>query len=178
MATIASAVALTVVLATRSEILFGLAAAACLFFTSFVWGSSVQAARRRLYPPLTHLTRRQYAETWDSLAASQQDAYAAAAGQYDEHGLRTSANSTIANILELASVTDRDEVLEIGCGVGRIGRELASHCCTWTGADRSVKMLGHAADRLSELRNVRLVLLQADGLKEFEANSFDVVSRT
>jgi ubiquinone/menaquinone biosynthesis C-methylase UbiE len=136
----------------------------------------MQAARRRLFPPLTHLHRRQYAAAWDSLAGSREEACAAVAGsKKDEAEFRGSANSTVQNLLELAHIRGSDEVLEIGCGVGRIGRELAPHCFTWAGADISVNMLGHASARLRGIGNVSLVRLHSVGLSEFEDSSFDVV---
>jgi len=155
-----------------------LAAITSLFFSSYVWGYATQALTHRLYPPLTDLRRRQYAQAWDLLASSREEAYAAASGQRDEAGLRHSAGNTIRNLVDLVSVNETDDVLEIGCGVGRIGRELAPFCSTWTGADTSSNMLAYASDRLGSSGNVRLVQLHAVGLPEFEASSFDVVYMT
>jgi len=149
-----------------------------LFFSSYVWGYATQALTHRLYPPLTDLRRRQYAQAWDLLASSREEAYAAASGQRDEAGLRHSAGNAVRNLVDLVSVNQKDDVLEIGCGVGRIGRELAPFCSTWTGADTSSNMLGYASDRLGSIGNVRLVQLHAVGLPEFEASSFDVVYMT
>jgi len=152
------------------------AAAALLALTSFTWGYWKQAVRRRLFPPLAHLRRRQYAATWDQLAANYKDACVAAAGPAkNEEEFRASAASTIRNLLELAQVRATDKVLEVGCGVGRIGEALAPHCSKWTGADTSVKMLSHASNRLRELDNVQLVRLRRAGLSEFDNCSFDVV---
>lgn len=152
------------------------AAGATVAVTSFVWGYWTQAVRRRLFPPLTHLHRRQYAATWDLLAGSREEACAAVAGsKKDEAEFRASAASTILNLLELACIRRSDQVLEVGCGVGRIGHEIATHCFAWTGADISANMLGHASIRLRGLRNVNLVRLHSVGLSEFEDNSFDVV---
>lgn len=152
-----------------------LAAAAWAGF-SFVWGFWVRASRSRRFPPLSHLHRRQYAATWDSLTGSREDAYSAAAGhKKDEAEFRRSGAHTVQNLLELAPVQLGDEVLEVGCGVARIGRELAHSCATWTGADISANMLSHAASRLEGLPNVRLVQLHAVGLSEFASSSFDVV---
>ena len=82
---------------------------------------------------------------------------------------------TVRNVLELARIGAEDEVLEIGCGVGRIGLDLARHCRHWTGVDISSNMLRFAADRLRGLENIRLVHLQRVGLAEFPDASFDVV---
>lgn len=134
---------------------------------------------RRLFPPLNHLQRRQYAAVWDQLASSKEEACAAAGGRKkDEAEFRSSGSTAVQNILELASIQANDEVLEVGCGVGRIGEAVAAHCSTWTGADISKNMLTHAAERLREIRNVRFVHLPRVDLSPFEGNSFDVVYLT
>lgn len=151
-------------------------AAVALASSSFVWGFWARASRIRRFPPLSHLHRRQYAATWDALTGSREDAYSAAAGhKKDEAEFRQSAAKTVQNLLELASVGPDDQVLEVGCGVARIGRELAPCCATWTGADISENMLAQAASRLEGLPNVRLVHLLAVDLSKFESSSFDVV---
>ena len=151
-------------------------AAAAFAGSSFVWGFWARTSRTRRFPPLSHLHRRQYAATWDSLTGSREEAYSAAAGhKKDEAEFRQSAFKTVQNLIELAPVRPDDQVLEVGCGVARIGRELAPCCATWTGADISANMLSHAAPRLEGLPNVRLVQLHAVDLSEFEDSSFDVV---
>lgn len=155
---------------------YKLLAVAALASSSFAWGFWVRAARSRRFPPLSHLHRRQYAATWDALTGSREEAYSAAAGHHkDEAEFRHSAAGTVQNLLELAPVRPGDQVLEVGCGVARIGLELACCCATWTGADISANMLAQAACRLEGLSNVRLVQLHAVELSEFENSSFDVV---
>jgi len=166
-ATLASGLALTVALVTHARLLLELGAAAALLFTSYAWGYSARALRHILWPPLTHLARRQYAEVWDSLGVSPREAIAATAGGRSEEDVH--------NLLELVSVGAQDEVLEIGCGVGRLGLALAPRCRLWTGADISTKILTQAANRLLGVSNVRLVHLRDVGLKEFSDNSFDVI---
>jgi SAM-dependent methyltransferase len=153
-------------------------AAVALMLSSYVWGYSARALQRVDWPSLAHLPRRRYAAVWDALAASPWKARAATCGKYVESEVRRSAAEPINNLLELAAVNSRDEVLEIGCGVGRIGRELASHCRAWTGADISRNMLACASERLRGLSNIRLVRLQGNGLDEFPSGSFDVVYST
>ncbi|HET6179063.1 MAG TPA: class I SAM-dependent methyltransferase [Candidatus Sulfotelmatobacter sp.] len=175
-ASVGSGVAVVIAQATDLGLPFTLAAAGFLAITSFVWGYWTQVRHGRLFPPLTHLHRRQYAATWDLLAGSLEEACASAGRSVkDEGNFRASAASTIKNLLELAQIRQSDHVLEIGCGVGRIGRELAPHCHTWTGADISINMLGHASARLQGIPNFRLIQLHGEGLAEIESNSFDVV---
>jgi ubiquinone/menaquinone biosynthesis C-methylase UbiE len=161
----------------KTEPVILLSAGIALFF-SYAWGYSDRAFRQNFSPALTHLRRKQYAEVWDSLAATRELACGAASGELEETQLRSSVQNCLRNLLELARISRRDEVLEIGCGVGRVGRELAQHCKSWTGSDVSVRMLAYAEERLKGIDNVRLVPLRRGGLSEFKENSFDVVFAT
>jgi ubiquinone/menaquinone biosynthesis C-methylase UbiE len=84
----------------------------------------------------------------------------------------------VKNLTELAEIRPQDDILEFGCGVARIGLEIAPRCRTWTGVDISTNMLACAAERLQGVSNVRLVKLNQVGLDEFDDNSFDLVYST
>ena len=109
--------------------------AAFLLRTSYLWGYATRALSRMDWPVLPHLQRRQYAEVWNSLASSPREARAATSGEPEESGLRRSAAAVHDRLTELAGIHWEDDILEIGCGVGRIGFGLAPHCRSWTGAD-------------------------------------------
>jgi ubiquinone/menaquinone biosynthesis C-methylase UbiE len=157
-------------------ILFACLALACLFF---VCGYLKHASREtENWPPLSQWKRHEYANVWDSLAGSMNDAAVAAAGESGEVRLSKSAAESVTNLLDLAVLSENDDVLEIGCGVGRIGKEIAPRCRSWTGADISANMLAHAAERLQNQKNIRLVHLKSIGLAEFAADSFNVVYAT
>ena len=172
--TLASAVGFTLALLLHRGALAALGAA-FLLLTSYVWGYATRALSRMDWPVLRHLQRRQYAEVWNSLASSPREARAATSGEQEESGLRRSAAAVHDRLTELSGVHREDDILEIGCGVGRIGFGLAARCRSWTGADISPNMLAVAADRLRCLSNVRLVQLHGVGLHELVPNSFDLV---
>lgn len=153
-------------------------AATLLAIGWYVWGYSSRAMKYVRAPQLTQYQRKQYAEVWDAMAATPKQARWAAAGEMEESALRRSAGRAVGNILDLVKVGEHDEVLEIGCGVGRIGRELAPQCSFWTGTDISGNMLSVARERLAELKNVRFEKLDRVSLDKFEANSFDLVYST
>jgi ubiquinone/menaquinone biosynthesis C-methylase UbiE len=155
-----------------------LLAGGALLLCSSAWGYSARALQQPFSPSLTHLKRREYEQVWNSLSANRELAGLAAAGEREEEGLRRSVQSAVENLLELARISRSDEVLEIGCGIGRVGRELAPHCKSWTGSDVSRNMLGYALERLHGISNVRFVLLGRGNLSEFESQSFDVVFAT
>ena len=71
--------------------------------------------------------------------------------------------------------TKSDIVLEIGCGIGRIGKELAPRCKKWIGCDISGNMLEHAQKRLSHLKNIELIELPECNLAPISGSSIDVV---
>ncbi len=158
--------------------LWVLGACLALIFASYGWGYAVRAFRVINYPSLLNLPRRQYSDVWDALAASPSLARTAACGHEDERTLRSSAEIPVKNLIELADVRPQDDILEFGCGVARIGLELAPRCRTWTGADVSANMLATAAERLRGTNNTRLVKLQRIGLDQLESNSFDLTYST
>ncbi len=174
-ATAASAVALALAIVFRLDSVLILNAAACLAIAAFIWGYSARVYRVQPWPALAHLNRRQYAETWNALASSERTARAAVAGKAWEWEIRESAAKPIRNLVELVSISAQDDVLEIACGIGRIGLELAPRCRSWTGADISANMLGYAAQRLQGVGNVRLHQLDGKGVSGLSDSSFDVV---
>jgi ubiquinone/menaquinone biosynthesis C-methylase UbiE len=145
---------------------------------SFACGYAFRAFQQPFSPSLPHLKRHQYEQVWNSLAASRELAGLAAAGERGEEDLRRSVQSAVQNLVELARISQSDDVLEIGCGIGRVGRELAAHCKTWTGCDISRNMLGYARERFEGVGNVRFVLLGRGNLSVLESQSFDVVFAT
>ena len=145
---------------------------------SYAWGYSERAFRLDFTPALKHLKRRQYAEVWDALATDRELASVSACGEREETEVRSSVQDCLRSLLELARISKTDEVLEIGCGVGRVGRELAAHCKSWTGCDVSANMLSFAKERLRGILNTRLIALRGVGLSEFKTASFDVVFAT
>ncbi len=149
-----------------------------LLLATYVWGYWTRALAVIQYPALLNLRRRQYDQVWDALAASSELARAAACGHVDESELRRSAQIPVRNLMELAGVSSNDDILEFGCGVARIGLELAPRCRSWTGADLSAKMLATAAERLQGVANTRLVKLQQVGLDQLGSDSFDLVYST
>jgi ubiquinone/menaquinone biosynthesis C-methylase UbiE len=170
------AVATGVLLRLNRTIL--IAEAVVLALSYFAWGYSSRAREEVLWKPLACFQRRQYAEVWDELAGTLRDASVTATGTAEEPSLRYSAAHCVHNLLSIAGVRPDDSVLEIGCGVGRIGRELCLHCRDWTGADISARMLAFAAQRLRGINNARLVQLREVGLSEFADASFNVVYAT
>ncbi len=119
--------------------------------------------------------RSNYKETWTALAQTTDDAANAVAGYVDEAELDVTARHTVDVLREYIGINPTDDILEIGCGIGRVGKVLAPQCASWTGADISAGMIEIARRRTSELPNVRFEELFSVGLSGLDDDSFDVV---
>ena len=69
--------------------------------------------------------RGDYKSVWNSLSGSKQDAYLVVSGYTDEDKFHADAEDTIDVLRETVGIHPEDTVLEIGCGVGRVGRVLS-----------------------------------------------------
>jgi ubiquinone/menaquinone biosynthesis C-methylase UbiE len=124
------------------------------------------------------MPRSDYKRTWQHLSESENDAKMFVASTTDEATFTRSAEYTRALLERFVGVLPSDVVLEIGCGVGRVGAEVAPRVKEWIGTDISGNMLGHAARRLAHLPNVRFVELSDVSLSEIPTESVDVVYST
>jgi ubiquinone/menaquinone biosynthesis C-methylase UbiE len=120
-------------------------------------------------------TRTAYAQVWDQVSQTAAAARIAVCGTDDGQEWARSGEATAGDVRTLAAVTPADDVLEIGCGAGRVGRFLAPHCRHWTGADVSPNMLRFAAEALADLPNVSTVQLNGYDLAGVADRSLDVV---
>jgi ubiquinone/menaquinone biosynthesis C-methylase UbiE len=121
--------------------------------------------------------RHAYQETWDAVASNLNDARFSVAGTNDEGDLDRSGESTATDVQRETNVTTNDRVLEIGCGVGRVGVKLASRCREWVGSDVSEHMLRHTEAALAKVnaKNGRVFHLNGIDLDGLADASFDVV---
>jgi len=121
-------------------------------------------------------TRKNYRETWNKLSISREAALMHVAGYTDEARIsyETEVNS-ISLLRNSIGIRPEDTVLEIGCGVGRVGKVLAPQVRRWIGCDVSDNMLLHAADRLKGLSNVELVRVSGTDLAPIPDASVDSV---
>jgi cyclopropane fatty-acyl-phospholipid synthase-like methyltransferase len=85
-----------------------------------------------------------YKEHWNRRARTPEDAVAAVDGSTSEDVLQHTGRWAAEQVRKALDVQPDDRVLELGCGVGRIGRELSPHCGAWVGTDISENMIEHA----------------------------------
>jgi len=119
--------------------------------------------------------RADYKATWEAVAVDLDSAKVSVAGYTDEEKYEQTAAATVHVLEQTVGIRPDDEILEIGCGVGRVGKALAPRCKRWVGTDVSANMLRHARERLSGLDNVELVELNGWDLAPIPSSSLDVV---
>ena len=121
------------------------------------------------------LERSDYKAVWTNLSETVAGAKMHVIGTDREEDLVVSGAQTYEWLRKTVGIRPEDVVLEIGCGVGRVGKELAPHCRRWIGCDVSPHMLRFAAERLSGLSNVELKEINGYNLQTIPSDSIDVV---
>jgi SAM-dependent methyltransferase len=119
--------------------------------------------------------RSEYKKVWSALSTTGDQAKLHVIGVTDEDALRATGEETLRFLQESVGIRKDDVVLEIGCGIGRVGRVVAPLCRKWIGCDVASNMLSLAAERLQNLPNVELKEISGYDLKGVEDASADVV---
>jgi ubiquinone/menaquinone biosynthesis C-methylase UbiE len=122
--------------------------------------------------------RGDYKTVWNSLSSSKEEAFRYVAGYTDENQFHADAEDTVDILRDTVGVQAADVFLEIGCGVGRVGRVLSPFVKEWIGCDVSANMLRLAGRRLLGLENTRLIEISGYDLKPIPDASVDVVYTT
>lgn len=114
-----------------------------------------------------------YKDCWNDRSKSQEAAISAVDGSTDETIVQHTGRWAAQQVKTALDIQPQDQVLELGCGVGRIGRELAPFCRQWTGVDISENMIRHATARLAGQPNVSFHQLTRTSLDMLPDNSID-----
>jgi SAM-dependent methyltransferase len=90
--------------------------------------------------------------------------------------LLDAATHEVVELLDRLGVLKPERhVLEIGCGIGRFQQALAGRVAASTGIDIAAGMIEVAKRRCAGLANVTLLVTSGRDLRDFPAESFDVV---
>mgnify|MGYP005851710005 CR=1 FL=1 len=117
-----------------------------------------------------------YRDTWNQLSETMESALIHVAGYTDEARIAEETNkNTLSLLRNTIGIRAEDTMLEIGCGVGRIGSALALLVHKWIGCDVSDNMLKHAATRLAGFSNVELVRVSGNDLQPIPDARVDAV---
>jgi len=98
-----------------------------------------------------------YKTVWTNLSDTPTQAKMVIAGSEDEESFSRGGRLDADFLREKVAINPTDTVLEIGCGVGRVGAHLAPDCRLWIGCDVSPNMLKFARERLAAVPNLDLV---------------------
>jgi SAM-dependent methyltransferase len=122
-----------------------------------------------------HATRSEYKKVWSALSTTHDQAKLHVIGVTGEDALRATGEQTLGFLQESVGIRKDDVVLEIGCGIGRVGRVVAPLCRKWIGCDVASNMLSLTAERLQDLPNVELKEISGYDLRGVADASADVV---
>lgn len=125
-----------------------------------------------------------YRAWWNRFAGSTEEAISAVYGALDERdfedrGIHGDANTLgAAQLVEIAGLDQRSRVLEIGCGIARVGRALAPHVGEWHGIDVSPSLLQLARARTADRGNMTFHETLGSALAGIDDESMDFVYAT
>lgn len=101
---------------------------------------------------------------WDYIGRDEADAYRMMDGSSCEEELCERGGRMADVLVRALNIRPDHRVLEVGCGVARLGREVAPHCRHYQGVDISRRLLDRARIRTSHLPNIELTHLPGPGL--------------
>lgn len=121
-----------------------------------------------------------YEEFWDGMARTAEGAYMGVAGKpFGEPATEESVDRqgalTSQVIIKELDLSEKDVVLEVGVGVGRLAKAIAPLVREYHGMDISANMIGHARRRCAALDNVFLYHAPTNDLNVFPVSKFDAV---
>lgn len=119
--------------------------------------------------------RSEYKKVWSALSATEDQAKLHVIGATDEEAFQATGDETLKFLQDSVGIRKEDVVLEIGCGVGRVGKVVAPLCRKWIGCDVASNMLALTAKRLKDFSNVELVEISGYNLSGVADASVDVV---
>lgn len=119
--------------------------------------------------------RSDYKKTWESLTKDFKSAQHYVAGHNDPAEFSRSADITLGVLRSTIGINPNDIILEIGCGVGRVGKVLSPLVQKWIGTDISSGMISQAGFYLKEEKNIELVTLEKPNLSQIADQSVDAV---
>jgi ubiquinone/menaquinone biosynthesis C-methylase UbiE len=119
--------------------------------------------------------RSEYKKVWSALSTTEEQAKLHVIGVTEEAALQATGEETLRFLQDSVGIGKEDVVLEIGCGIGRVGKVVAPLCRKWIGCDVASNMLSLTAQRLTGLSNVELVEISGYDLSGVADASVDVV---
>lgn len=117
---------------------------------------------------------RKYRDFWCSVSEKYDEAVLTTYGAPEE-GMQENSEWVAKYIAQSLQLDQEKEILEVGCGIGRLAYFLAPLVKRYNGADVSPNMLQFAKERMADADNCTFHELHFSDLREFEDNRFDAV---
>jgi SAM-dependent methyltransferase len=122
------------------------------FIQGRYWRHPVRAAR--IFMAETARKNRGYKQAWEAVGKDAGWTFTMMNGSPNEATLQRTGSEMATRLVDALAIEPTMRVLELGCGVGRVGRELAPRVGQWYGADISSSILKIARRRTAHLANV------------------------
>ena len=119
--------------------------------------------------------RSEYKKVWSALSTTEEQAKLHVIGVTEEAAFESTGEQTLGFLQDSVGIGKEDVVLEIGCGIGRVGKVVAPLCRKWIGCDVASNMLSLTAQRLKDLPNVGFIEISGYDLNGVADASVDVV---
>jgi len=116
-----------------------------------------------------------YKDFWERMGSTKDTALSMMDGSPNESVCQLTGQYMAKRISNALLLNPKDVVLELGCGVGRIGREIAPLCHRWFGVDISENLIKIAGQRMGHLNNVEFNVLEKTSLSSYPGHTFDKV---
>lgn len=145
-------------------------------FRAFIEGQYWRHPMRafRIFLAETARKNRGYKQAWEAVGKDAGWTFMMMNGSPDEATLQRTGGDMAQRLRDALAINEEHHVLEVGCGVARVGRELAPHVERWHGVDISGPILKIARQRTTHLSNVNFHEISRTALP-FEDGSFDRV---
>lgn len=117
-------------------------------------------------------TEQSYREVWNESAKT--DVINAICHKHSVEDFEKAGKHTVNEII-MPVMPKNPVALDLGCGIGRIEKYLASHCKELYAVDVSDEMLRLAEERLKGIKNIHLSRVDGTSLKAFSEGKFDFV---
>lgn len=114
-----------------------------------------------------------YKDFWKRIGSDAGTAMSMMDGSPSEEACRLTGQYMARKISNALLLNREDVVLELGCGIGRIGREIAPSCKKWHGADISETLIRIAGKRMEHLKHPEFTALNRTSLQGFPDHFFD-----
>jgi ubiquinone/menaquinone biosynthesis C-methylase UbiE len=116
-----------------------------------------------------------YRRAWEIIGRKRDSALPMIDNSKNEEEISKSGQEVAERMQKAMNIQEKTRVLDIGCGVGRVGKYLAPHCAEWVGVDISKGLLRIARERMKDVHNAKLTHIENANLKIFPDNSFDAI---